>query len=144
MPVTFVGPTQQDAAKALKILQPWMSRAQYATVQQLCRLSTEEHEHFWQLVTDYAARIQAMPTTYQTDSQGDQALVYLHYFVGSGDWHITEKDSDPDNEGQIQAFGMANLGYGGELGYINIVELVAHKAELDLYWTPKPLSAIKA
>ena len=145
MSVTLkTGPTQQDAAKALKILQPWLSNGQCATLRALCRETTEEHEHFRAKCVEYAERVQAMPQTYGTEGEGDKAMVYLHYFVGACDWHITEKDSDPDNEGQIQAFGLANLGFGGELGYINVVELVKHNAELDLYWTPKPLSQVKS
>ena len=46
-------------------------------------------------------------------------------------------------EGQIQAFGLANLGYGAELGYICIKELIEHGIELDLYWTPKTLGEVK-
>lgn len=44
---------------------------------------------------------------------------------------------------QHQAFGAANLGYGAELGYISIEELKENNVELDLYWTPKPLSQIE-
>lgn len=144
MPVTtFAVLTEEEAMEALLILKPWMSKPQYRTLYSLCKETTEEHEHFWQIVTDLAKRIQTMPQTYQTDGQGDQALVYLHYFKGAGDWHITEKDSDPDGEGQVQAFGRANIGFGGEMGYISIVELTQNNVELDLYWTPKPLSAVK-
>lgn len=74
---------------------------------------------------------------------GDQAVVYLHYFYGRCDWFITEKDVEGD--GTVQAFGMANLGYGGELGYISIEEIVQSDSpiELDLHWQPKTLSEIK-
>lgn len=144
MPITMkTGPTALGVMKSMTVLRPWLSEAQYLTLLKLCRPATEEHEHFWQIVTDLAKRIQTMPQTYQTDGQGDQALVYLHYFKGAGDWHITEKDSDPDGEGQVQAFGRANIGFGGEMGYISIVELTQNNVELDLYWTPKPLSAVK-
>ena len=44
---------------------------------------------------------------------------------------------------QRQAFGLANLGYGGELGYISIDEITRAGAELDLYWTPKALQKVK-
>ena len=142
--ILFPAPaTTQDAAKALKVLKPYMSHGQWLTVQKLCRTSTEEHEYFWAKVKEYATRIEEMPKTYGQDGLGEGACVYLHYFIGSGDWHITEKDSDPDGEGQIQAFGLANLGYGAELGYINIVELVKAGAELDLYWNPRTLAEIK-
>ena len=37
---------------------------------------------------------------------------------------------------QIQTFGLSNLGYGAELGYISIDELVGENVELDLYFSP--------
>jgi hypothetical protein len=101
----------------------------------------EEHDHFKQLIGKITGIINSMPKTYETDGQGDNAIVYLHYFMGGCDWYITERDMEKE---QIQAFGLADLGYGGELGYINIEELREIGAELDLYWTPKPLKTVKA
>jgi hypothetical protein len=80
-------------------------------------------------------------------------VAYLHYFAGGqANWYITEKDKGcPDDEDyggpggppQQQAFGLADLfGDGGELGYISIAEILANRGELDLHWTPKPLSEI--
>ena len=37
---------------------------------------------------------------------------------------------------QLQAYGLVNLGYGGELGYISIDELIGNNVELDLYFEP--------
>lgn len=85
--------------------------------------------------------IDTMPRTYGQDGKGDQAIAYLHYFRGSGDWYITELDLEPE---QHQAFGLVDLGFGPELGYISIIELVECNVELDLYWTPKTLAEIKA
>jgi len=101
---------------------------------------SEERQYFIGKIAEYANRIATMPATYEQESKGDQAIVYLHYFKGGCDWYITEKDVEPL---QHQAFGLANLGYGGELGYISIIELISHNVELDLHWTPKPLAAIK-
>lgn len=104
----------------------------------------EESEHFRELVKHWAQVITAMPKTYETDGQGDAAVVHLHYFKSGADWYIVEKDAGtPHDLGQHQAFGWADLGYGGELGYISIAELIANGAELDLYWRPVPLRAIK-
>jgi hypothetical protein len=50
------------------------------------------------------------------------------YFTGGCDWWIVEKDSDPDHAGQAQAFGIADLGMGAELGYISIPELLENGA----------------
>ena len=44
---------------------------------------------------------------------------------------------------QHQAFGLADLGMGAELGYISIVELLENGAELDLHFVPRTLEQIK-
>lgn len=103
----------------------------------------EEGQFFKDKFVEVAKVIEGMPKTYDTDGQGDKAIAYLHYFKGAGDWYITEKDSDTDGEGQVQAFGYADLGQGGELGYISIKELIDTGAELDLYWSPKSIGEIK-
>jgi hypothetical protein len=121
----FIGPAQQHCLKLLT------------------RKSTEEHQHFRALLDDWQARIAAMPKTYDQDGLGDNAIAHLHYFVGGCDWWITEKDAEtPAEPGQHQAFGIANLGYGPELGYISIVELLANGAEFDLYWHPKTVGQL--
>jgi len=83
--------------------------------------------------------ITTMPHEYETEGDQDPT-VWLHYFRGSADWHITERDSSAE---QLQAFGRADLfGDGGELGYICIAELLAAGVEIDLHWTPKRLSEV--
>jgi hypothetical protein len=84
-----------------------------------------------------------MPKTYDQENVADP-IAYLHYFLGNMDFYITEKDVDTDGAGQVQAFGTSNLGYGAELGYVNIHEITEHGAELDLHFTPAPRSALKA
>ena len=102
----------------------------------------EEGEFFKSLFVKTAQTIQNMPKTGETDGQGDDAVVYLHYFMGNMDWFITEKDMIEDE--QYQAFGLADLGMGyPELGYISIEEITSAGAELDLYWTPKTLREVK-
>ena len=83
---------------------------------------------------------ETMPKTYEQDGFGDQAVVHLHYFLGRMNWYITERDIEDE---QLQAFGLADLGQGGELGYICIQELIENGVELDLHWTPISLKAIK-
>jgi hypothetical protein len=102
-------------------------------------LQGEEGQHFVELTREWSRTIQTMPKTYETDGQGKNSVAYLHYFRGGMDWYITEKDME--NE-QLQAFGLVDMGYGPELGYINIEELKSSNVELDLYWTPKPLKSI--
>jgi hypothetical protein len=89
-----------------------------------------------------------MPKTYDQDGKGNDAIVYLHYFAGGeANWWITEKDAGgPDDEpgtGQVQAFGLADLGDGGELGYISIAEILECGGELDLYFRPTTLGEVK-
>ena len=102
----------------------------------------EEGDHFIELIDRIHAMWQAMPKTYETDGQGRAALARLHYFIGGCDWWVVEKDADPDGAGQVQAFGIADLGMGRELGYISIPELLENGAELDLYFKAKTIGDI--
>ena len=102
-------------------------------------LQGEESGGFMNTVFDLAQQIDEMPRTYQTDGQGNRAMVYLHYFRGAIDAWITELDSNPE---QNQAFGkicMTGDESDAEWGYISIPDLTKNGVELDLYWTPKPL-----
>ena len=123
--------------KALQELAPYMARGQCRALWRGCQRG-EEQAHFRQLVQDWAARIAAMPKTYETDGQGLKAVAHLHYFTPAFDFYITEKDR---SGGTQQAFGLA-CAHEREIGYINIRQLVEAGAELDLYWTPKTLAEI--
>ena len=123
-----------EAAADWKALQDFVGGSQLQALRDYCR--GEEGNYFRDKLREYGERISTMPKTYEKDGQGDAAIVHLHYFVGGCDWWIIERDSDPDGEGQIQAFGIADLGHGGELGYINIPEILKHGAELDLHFAP--------
>ena len=101
----------------------------------------EEGDFYRTKIVEYARLVSLMPHTYEQDGKGDDAMAYLHYFSGSCDWYITEKDMEDE---QNQAFGWADLGYGGELGYISLVQLCGSNVELDLHWTPRRLREIKA
>lgn len=105
----------------------------------------EEKEFFISKLSEMARMVATMPKTYEQDGKGNQAIAYLHYFIGACDWYITEKDAEtPDEPGQHQAFGLADLGQGfPEIGYISLVEILSCGAELDLHWTPKTLEAIQ-
>ena len=106
-------------------------------------LNGEEREFFSRKMDELRSVIRTMPVTYQQDGMGDQAIVHLHYFYGNCNWYITEKDMEGD--GTIQAFGMADLGYGPECGYISIQELIESDIpiELDLHWQPKTRAEVK-
>ncbi len=103
----------------------------------------EESDFFTSKLEELTKLVRTMPKTYEQDGKGDDAVVVLHYFTGGMDWYITEKDMI-DDDAQHQAFGLADLGYGGELGYISIQELIDNGVELDLYWEPKTLREVKA
>lgn len=135
---------KNEAIEAVKLVREFTSRDQYQAMR--AGLRGEESQHFQDKFMEYGQRIAGMPKTYEQDGKGDQAIVYLHYFNASQDWYITEKDAEtPEEPGQRQAFGLADLGhYGAELGYISIVELIAHNVELDLYFKPLTLAEIKA
>lgn len=131
--------TKAEAAGALKKLRGFIGRAQLQTFGELC--FGEEKQYFFDKLVEMAEVVETMPVTYQTDGQGDQAVVHLHYFTGGADWYITERDCETE---QLQAFGLADLyGDGGELGYISVVELLECGAELDLHFKPQTLREIK-
>jgi hypothetical protein len=133
---------KMQAALAAPTISPFLSHVQLSVMANACR--GEEKEFFMQKFIDLAAQINDMPKTYEQDGKGDEAIAHLHYFSGSSDWYITEKDMDG---GIQQAFGYAILNGDdecAEVGYISIKELVKHGVELDLYFAPCRLGEIKA
>lgn len=103
-------------------------------------ISGDEGEWFADKVKEIFELVNTMPRIYQQDGKGDDAVVYLHYFKGGVDLYVTERD---ETWLQFQAFGLSNLGYGAELGYINIKEAVDCGMELDLHWNQKSLREVK-
>lgn len=134
--------TKMDAVNALKTLKEFIPTNELQVIGAGCR--GEEKQFFFDKLVELAKLIETMPKTYEQDGKGNQAIAYLHYFKGNMDWYITEKDmGSPEDLTQRQAFGLADLGYGGELGYISIVELLEAQIELDLYFKPKTLEEIQ-
>lgn len=131
--------TKLDAVNALRALNGFIGKRQLIALGDLCR--GEEKQYFFDKLKELAELVRGMPKVYEQDGKGEQAMVYLHYFVGNQDWYITEKDTEMV---QDQAFGLADLGYGGELGYISINDLITYNVEIDLYWETKTLEAVKA
>jgi len=125
--------TKLEAIEALKTLRRFISPAQLSTITDNMR--GEEKQFFFDKAVEIADTINTMPQTYQQDGLGLNAIAYLHYFHGSYDWYITERDMEDE---QLQAFGLVNM-HEAEQGYINIEELKANGIEIDLYWTPKTL-----
>ncbi|CAM8626679.1 Protein of unknown function DUF2958 [Comamonadaceae bacterium] len=126
--------------KAIEAVRPFVPLVQMQCLVDGIRWS-EERGFFRDKVLALAETLGAMPVTYAQSELGEDAVVHLHYFFGGCDWWITEKDVEG---GTDQAFGMADLGHGGELGYISIREIKRMVGvELDLHWTPKTLKEIR-
>jgi hypothetical protein len=89
-----------------------------------------------------------LPALYSQEQAVDP-LVLIHYFnpYGGADWYITEGSPVGDD---VMLFGLCDLGLGfPELGEVSLNELASLKVppfglgiERDLYWSPKPLSAV--
>jgi len=130
--------TRKHAEVALQKLHSFIGTIQLSLIGEMC--NSEERRYVYSKLVELSNTVELMPTTYQTDGQGDQAVVHLHYFTAGADWYIVERDCESE---QLQAFGKADLGMGyPELGYINIVELLECGAELDMHWIPRALSEI--
>jgi len=126
----------------MKTLAEFIGRSQRHCVAEL--LTGEEGQYFADKLAALAAIVAAMPTTYAQEEQGMNATAHLHYFRGCADWYITEKDINTDGAGQLQAFGLVDLGHGPEFGYISIPDILAAGAELDFHFTPITLAEIAA
>jgi hypothetical protein len=127
-----------DAAQAARTLRHFIGMRQLLVIVDACH--GEERQFFYNKLAELAHITRTMPKVYEQDGLGDRAVAYLHYFTGSCDWYITERDTSDE---QHQAFGWADLGCGGELGYISIAELLEAGAELDLHFAPRSLAQIK-
>lgn len=132
---------------ALVQLEGFIGHSQRTCLRWLCN-SGEEQDFFRGRVAELASLIASMPRTYDQDGQGDNAIASLHYFTGGCDVWVTELDrgspDDTPEDFQSQAFGLVDLGFGPDLGYVSLPEILAAGAELDLYYSPRTLAAIKA
>jgi hypothetical protein len=127
---------------AFETARPFLSRAQFATLQALCNGS--EGPYFDGRIRALACQLLAMPKTGEQDGEGVDPVVYLHYFLGGMDWYIVEKDEIGGVE-QTHGFVVQRCDHhGGDLGYVSIAEIVACGVELDLHFEPCPLSQILA
>jgi len=131
-------------------LNHFIGKNQLSVISRMARQG-EEREFFKNIIVELKKTIEAMPKTYETDGQGDEAIATLHYFNGTSDWYIIEKDAGSPNDEeqgvQSQAFGFACLNgdaQNAELGYISIEELIRCGVEIDLYYKPEKIGDIKA
>lgn len=109
-------------------------------------LQGEEADYFREKLAELSALVASMPKTYDQDGLGENAVAHLHYFGGRCDIYITELDKgapdDTPEDALTQCFGQVDLGYGAELGYISLPEIMGTPLELDLHFTPKTLREI--
>lgn len=132
---------QQQLSQAMVVVRPFMSLDQFKVLSTLAN-NSEEAQFFRQQFIDLAECIEVLPETYEQEGQGDDAIVYLHYFHQSSHWFIIEKDI---SGGVKQAYGYAILNGDvdmAESGYISIEEITRWGAELDLNFVPSSLSLI--
>jgi hypothetical protein len=81
--------------------------------------------------------VSSVPKLYGQDGVPDK-MIYLHYFYGNQDWYVTEYD-----KASGEFFGYVDLGYGAEMGYMSVAEIINNgKVELDFYFTPTLWSEI--
>ena len=128
----------------------FLGTKQAQTTEELMR-NSEEREFFQGKARELRDLIDLAPSTYETDGKPDsERPVSLRYFGPNGaQWFIIEKDrGDPENEGpgfprQTQAFGLADLGFGPEMGYVSIPEITRAGAELDYHFSPRTLLEVK-
>jgi hypothetical protein len=129
--------------KSVETLLPFIPRHQLEVVADACR--RDDREFFFAKMIELGTLVEKMPVQYQTKDQGDDAVVWLHYFSAATDYYIIEKDSNYDGEGQCQAFGMTRDQNGERMGYIAISEIIKTKAfELDFHFKPTALGKIAA
>jgi len=134
----MIATTENTAYHTINKLRNFLSRTQYLVLRELARGS--EAKFFTERLSVIEATIEKMPVTYDQDGKGDAAIAHLHYFIGGSDFYIIEKDVEGEVE---QATGYASINGGDfELGYISIREIVEAGAELDLHWTPAPISQV--
>lgn len=132
----------------LEALKNWIPKLQFKVLQSLVKPSCEEHQFYRERLTDLLKTIQSLPKIYDTQ-HNPNAPALLHYF-GQSDYWITEaatiKD-DPALLGQIEAYGLADLGlgFGASMGYLSIPDIVNTPGiEIDLHFNPIPYKDILA
>ena len=130
-------------------LNHFIGKSQLSVMRSACK--GEEGQYYRDMIKKLKDQIFTMPKSYESEGQGDEAKVALHYFKGGSDWYIIEKDAgsahDEVSGMQHQAFGFACLNgdtENAELGYISIQELIENGVELDLYYKPETIGDIKA
>lgn len=136
-PRTPARPRGRTARAAL--LRDYMPAAQRAVV--TAALHGEESAALGDRLDVLSATLRRMPALWETDGHGVRAIARLHWFAASADWWLVELDATGR-----QGFGLFDLGqgFGLELGYFSLPELLHAGAELDLHWQPVQVACISA
>lgn len=132
----------KQLSQAMATVQPFMSLEQFKMLSTLAN-DAKEAQFYQQQFIDLAEYIEVLPETYEQDGQGDEAIVYLHYFCHGSHWFIIEKDIARSVK---QMFGYAFLNGDVEMAKsrcISIEEITQDGAQLDLYFVPCSLGLVK-
>ena len=117
-------------AKAQKL-----TKAQKASLEMMCECQRPVVDSAWEA---YASTLEELgntllklPKVYAQDKLGYNAIVYAHYFVGSTDIFVTERNGD-----DMFGYAILNGDYEmSELGYLSLSELKSLPGlNLDFYW----------
>jgi len=88
--------------------------------------------------------LKGVPKLYEQDGKGDDAIVYLKFFLQGHTWFLTELDQETG-----QAFGkvFSQMCPEGELGYFSMIELSQVKGtfcgvERDRHFKQTPLKDV--
>lgn len=97
---------------------------------------------------------ESIPALYATEDVAlRDKIAHARYFVrgGFGEWYIFELEQR--DETRQLAFGMCDLGYTAELGYVDLIALESLRVERpdgsiaiverDTDWTPRPWSEVE-
>lgn len=87
-----------------------------------------------------------LPKLYETENQGESAMVYAHYFHSISNWHWYVLEFD----GKDIFFGLV-IGFEMEYGYYSLTELEqigkdgdhVPPLERDLLWEKQPVRQVK-
>lgn len=132
----MIDPIKDAENKLNSVLRPFVPEQQRQILKMMLHASDSMNAaEAVVIVNELSSIIEKMPKTYETDGQGRKAKAFLHYFYGSYDAYVIERDVE---ECQKQAFGWASFGYGFEAGYLNLEE-VSKYAELDFYFEPEAI-----
>ena len=95
------------------------------------------------MLSNVVQAYQDIPSLYNQDGKGNNAVAYLHYFVGGVDWWVTEYDRSTGI-----MFGLSSLNNEWNLGYFNVSFFKNNdlspfqKPELDFYFKYQTLNEI--